>query len=142
MTIPLWNHTLTPLTQNLRESRLRIEYYECEYEQDPYLLPESEQPQQLPNESNRDFQKRRGDWYWATIRVVKPEPGEFVEPPNDIKKVDLKAEFAQKGLQIIVKLANIHLTPEKPEYEGGTWHVEGQLVCAPHPYFRPQRTQY
>ena len=28
-------------------------------------------------------------------------------------------------LQIIVKLANIILTPEKPEYAGGTWHVEG-----------------
>ena len=42
--------------------------------------------------------------------------------------VDLKKHFEDEGLQIIVKLANIHLTPEKPEYEGGTWHVEGQLV--------------
>ena len=28
-------------------------------------------------------------------------------------------------LQIIVKVANIHLTPEKPRYKGGSWHVEG-----------------
>ncbi|KIO24286.1 hypothetical protein M407DRAFT_77137 [Tulasnella calospora MUT 4182] len=28
-------------------------------------------------------------------------------------------------VQVIVKLANIHLTPEKPEYPGGSWHVEG-----------------
>jgi hypothetical protein len=42
--------------------------------------------------------------------------------------VDLKKYFGERGLQIIVKLANIHLTPEKPEYKGGTWHVEGQLV--------------
>jgi hypothetical protein len=28
-------------------------------------------------------------------------------------------------LQVIVKLANIHLTPDKPRYDGGTWHVEG-----------------
>jgi hypothetical protein len=42
--------------------------------------------------------------------------------------VDLKKYFGNEGLQIIVKLANIHLTPEKPEYDGGTWHVEGQLV--------------
>jgi hypothetical protein len=27
-----------------------------------------------------------------------------------------------------VKLANIELTPDKPEYDGGSWHVEGQLV--------------
>ncbi|KAK4508643.1 hypothetical protein PRZ48_002382 [Zasmidium cellare] len=30
------------------------------------------------------------------------------------------------GLQVIVKLANIHLTPEKPTYDGGSWHIEGQ----------------
>ena len=31
----------------------------------------------------------------------------------------------EKGLQVIVKLANIHLTPEKPNYDGGSWHIEG-----------------
>ncbi|KAF1734229.1 hypothetical protein CRV24_005766 [Beauveria bassiana] len=30
-------------------------------------------------------------------------------------------------LQVIVKLASIHLTPAKPQYDGGSWHVEGQL---------------
>ncbi|KAH9914475.1 uncharacterized protein B0H18DRAFT_1097137 [Fomitopsis serialis] len=30
-----------------------------------------------------------------------------------------------RTLQVIVKLANIVLTPEKPEYGGGAWHVEG-----------------
>jgi len=30
-----------------------------------------------------------------------------------------------KNLQVIVKLANIHLTPEKPTYDGGSWHIEG-----------------
>jgi hypothetical protein len=41
-------------------------------------------------------------------------------------------------LQIIVKLANIDLTPEKPDYEGGNWHVEGQLnehICATALYY-------
>ena len=28
---------------------------------------------------------------------------------------------------VIVKLANIVLTPEKPRYEGGSWHVEGMM---------------
>ncbi|KAJ7145794.1 hypothetical protein C8R44DRAFT_755899 [Mycena epipterygia] len=32
-----------------------------------------------------------------------------------------------RTIQCIVKLANIHLTPEKPEYPGGSWHVEGML---------------
>ncbi len=29
--------------------------------------------------------------------------------------------------QVIVKLSNIVLTPEQPEYKGGDWHVEGIL---------------
>ena len=36
------------------------------------------------------------------------------------------------------RLANIELSPESPEYEGGTWHVEGQLnehICATALYY-------
>ena len=44
---------------------------------------------------------------------------------NRKKSLDLRKEYGK--LQIIVKLANIHLTPEQPRYEGGSWHVEGQL---------------
>ncbi|ETW06491.1 hypothetical protein H310_02734 [Aphanomyces invadans] len=35
--------------------------------------------------------------------------------------VDLKG----KNLQVIVKVASIELTPDKPRYPGGSWHVEG-----------------
>jgi len=38
-----------------------------------------------------------------------------------VTRVDLAKDFTASGLQIIFKLANIHLTPEKPEYEGGSW---------------------
>lgn len=37
------------------------------------------------------------------------------------------------GVQVIVKLANIHLTPDDPSYEGGSWHLEGLMnehICA------------
>ncbi|SGZ50035.1 CIC11C00000005104 [Sungouiella intermedia] len=30
-------------------------------------------------------------------------------------------------LKVVVKLANIELTPEKPKYAGGSWHVEGTI---------------
>lgn len=43
---------------------------------------------------------------------------------KDRHHVDLQKDFPD-GLQVIFKLANIHLTPEKPEYPGGAWHVEG-----------------
>ncbi|KAJ7688952.1 hypothetical protein B0H17DRAFT_645604 [Mycena rosella] len=32
-----------------------------------------------------------------------------------------------RTIQCIIKLANIHLTPEQPEYAGGSWHVEGMV---------------
>ena len=58
----------------------------------------------------------------------QPEPEIFVTPIEPDPTLNLKEEYAKSGLQIIVKLANIHLTPENPTYEGGSWHVEGQLV--------------
>ncbi|KAK5715592.1 hypothetical protein LTR15_010237 [Elasticomyces elasticus] len=47
-------------------------------------------------------------------------------------RMNLQTDFAD-GLQVIFKLANIHLTPEQPSYEGSNWHVEGALnehICA------------
>ncbi|KAH9940141.1 uncharacterized protein BXZ73DRAFT_43264 [Epithele typhae] len=51
-----------------------------------------------------------------------PEPEPFAPP-----SADSRVSFTLKGrtVQAIVKLANIHLTPEKPTYPGGSWHVEG-----------------
>ncbi|KAM3424135.1 hypothetical protein BST61_g11319 [Cercospora zeina] len=60
------------------------------------------------------------------------------EHGDPTKVVDLRKTFADQGLQVIVKLANIHLTPEKPEYDGGSWHIEGQLnehICASALYY-------
>ncbi|KAK0191991.1 hypothetical protein F5146DRAFT_1037906 [Armillaria mellea] len=64
------------------------------------------------------------DAAWKAVRVLRYprllgayEPGVlgFPEP------IDLKG----RKLQVIVKLANILLTPENPIYQGGSWHVEG-----------------
>ncbi|KAB8244449.1 hypothetical protein BDV35DRAFT_382246 [Aspergillus flavus] len=54
---------------------------------------------------------------WDASRpIILPEPG-----------VDLRKEFPGQRIQVIVKLANIELTPESPDYEGGSCHIEGQL---------------
>ncbi|KAJ3301378.1 hypothetical protein HDU93_006886, partial [Gonapodya sp. JEL0774] len=49
--------------------------------------------------------------------------------PNtvDFSYLDLKNTVNLKGrtLQVIFKLATIILTPEKPKYAGGNWHLEG-----------------
>ena len=78
--------------------------------------------------------------YLDSRLIVQPEP-EFFERPEERMRTeyeDHEPDFSLRAgplnlrkeyrrLQIIVKLANIHLTPEKPGYEGGSWHVEGQL---------------
>lgn len=78
--------------------------------------------------------------YNETQRIyILPEPKPWSGHDITIADVESKWEFldlidsakeeqlSDKKLQVIIKLANIHLTPEKPEYEGGAWHIEGQL---------------
>jgi hypothetical protein len=46
-----------------------------------------------------------------------------------------------RTLKVIVKLANIELTPEKPYYNGGAWHVEGmgnEAIVATAIYYHSQ----
>nr|QDK64581.1 histidine kinase Sln1p [Ganoderma lucidum] len=73
-----------------------------------------------PGNSNREeaWDDERDQRDWPLI----PDPAPF-EPPSSRGRVD----FSLKGrtLQLIVKLANIVLTPENSKYPGGSWHVEG-----------------
>jgi hypothetical protein len=119
--IPLWNMTLAPLADGSFQHQQRIPYTEIEYKPDmKYWL---EQIQRRPNE----YWGGRGESVIGR-RIVLPEPGDFQPLPQPVP-FDLKSKYGKRGLQVIVKLASIHLTPEKPEYPGGTWHVEGQMVC-------------
>ncbi|KAF9469550.1 hypothetical protein BDZ94DRAFT_1180725 [Collybia nuda] len=135
-TIPLWNMTLTPLKEGQLDPR--IIYDECVYDPDPENGPEEDGPQQGEDEDEDDFWDRRQEWIEATRQVVQPEPDVFKPPGEPEHPVDLRKDYGERGLQIIVKLANIHLTPEKPAYNGGTWHVEGQMnehICATALYY-------
>jgi hypothetical protein len=124
--LPLWNLTLAPLCQQSNVFPKRIVYDKCRYDPDPESLPSSEQIQRLEGESEDDFWERRWRWFQDTRKVVLPEPPEVYNQRGGPNPLCLKDTFG--SLQIIVKLANIHLTPEKPQYEGGTWHVEGTMV--------------
>ncbi|KAK4188160.1 hypothetical protein QBC35DRAFT_473900 [Podospora australis] len=61
---------------------------------------------------------------------VHPDPPSFESSKVDYT-VDptktLREMFKDTGLQIIVKMATIQLTPEKPEFSPGGWHVEGMM---------------
>jgi hypothetical protein len=123
--------TLSPLKLAVEDYR-RIDYDFVEYDPDPDDLPDDVGPQQEEGEDDDEYNERRYEWKREYRRVVLPEPGTF-EPPSYIPTdprdlVDLRKDYEGKPLQIIVKLANIHLTPQKPDYKGGKWHVEGQMV--------------
>ncbi|OSC97254.1 hypothetical protein PYCCODRAFT_1377542 [Trametes coccinea BRFM310] len=51
-----------------------------------------------------------------------PEPNAFSPPESDGR---IEFDLNRRTVQVIVKLANIHLTPDNPKYPGGSWHVEG-----------------
>lgn len=51
----------------------------------------------------------RDDFFQPGTNILRPE-----------KSVDLKRDYGNRGLQVIVKLANIEPSPDKPVYEGGT----------------------
>lgn len=56
------------------------------------------------------------------INYVRDLEITYKEPKTN--KIDLNLI---KQLKVIVKLANIELTPENPSYKGGSWHVEGTI---------------
>ncbi|KAI1504770.1 hypothetical protein F5X99DRAFT_370922 [Biscogniauxia marginata] len=90
-------------------------------------LAEGEIPRTRKNPARKKLDKA---WFEAThglkLPNADPEAKEYVKiGASDVKS---KGFFDEKQqIQVIVKLANIHLTPEKPSYDGGSWHTEGQL---------------
>ncbi|RBR06589.1 uncharacterized protein FIESC28_10984 [Fusarium coffeatum] len=77
-------------------------------------------------------------WFKETHPVKLPNVTKRSYPldASSIKTQDFFDNTSR--IQVIVKLANIHLTPEKPQYDGGSWHVEGQFnehICATALYY-------
>jgi hypothetical protein len=99
--IPLFNRVLTDLIdQQNKPNRINVDPYKW------YADSPSDDDDEDPNENR-------------TLTI--PDVGEFhmVSPNNSM--IDLRG----RKLQVIVKLANIVLTPDNPIYSGGVWHVEG-----------------
>ncbi|RAL03357.1 DUF4246 domain-containing protein [Aspergillus ibericus CBS 121593] len=130
--IPLWDASLTKVRSYCNE---RIPYDHVEYLDHPRPEPE---PQEDEDSDSEAFWDRHEEWRRARP-IRQPEPGAFTPSrPSYTGPVDLRTRFRDDGLQIIVKLANIELTPERPDYGGGSWHIEGQLnerICATAIYY-------
>jgi hypothetical protein len=85
------------------------------------------------------FNEVAESWFKETHPVKRPNVVTKPAYPINVDSVKSKGFFDDGSrIQVIVKLANIHLTPEKPTYDGGSWHVEGQLnehICATALYY-------
>jgi len=82
------------------------------------------------------------EWFENTHPVRQPEPKDYKYVGYEGYKLSgpwfTNDDGSPARLQVIVKLANIHLTPEQPSYDGGSWHIEGQLnerICATALYY-------
>ncbi|UCK59226.1 hypothetical protein AFCA_002048 [Aspergillus flavus] len=133
-TIPLWEKNLS--SRHFEEDR--IKYTEVKYGE--HLEPEPIPPwdglnledyADTPNpwsEAEEDAYYELLEAWDASRPIILPEPGEFrPHEETEYKRVDLRKKFPGQRIQVIVKLANIELTPESPDYEGGSCHIEGQL---------------
>ena len=121
--IPLWELTLAPLYA--REDFSYFRRIPCDRDDVSIRLVEpSESPDGSLSEHYASTDKE-------IYKVVRRDPVPFDANDHQMPTpLNFKELYGEEGrpLQIIVKLANIELTPEKPRYGGGTWHVEGKQV--------------
>lgn len=127
--IPLWDQSLTEFYSN------RINYRDVKFGDHPQ--PEPTWPEKDNKDEQYEAEQRfwERNWQWRITRPIllpEPEPQEFTFP-GQWRRVNLRNQFPKTKLQVVVKLANIELTTDKPEYEGGSWHLEGQLVSDLYP---------
>jgi len=125
--IPLWDLSLSLSggTHATIEKRVSFHNYGAS-EIDPRWWPQDAGVQGEIGEES--YRSRRREWKDEATSYDIPQPPDNFQPIERPEPFSLIDEFKEEGLQVIVKLANIHLTPDKPTYNGGSWHVEGQLV--------------
>ncbi|KAJ8326068.1 hypothetical protein O5D80_005431 [Batrachochytrium dendrobatidis] len=74
-----------------------------------------------PSQSDRDDME--SDTQVTRPVYVPTLPEHFESSYESAKPVSLRG----RNLQVIVKLTNIQLTPSKPKYDEGDWHIEGPI---------------
>ena len=108
--LPLFNYTLIDLkASGWQNQRMHL----AVLGRDPMIQREPD-PFRPPEQRALDWLDRQGRY-------------------RDVIFVDLKKEFWNVGVQMVLQLQDINLTPEEPGYEGEPWHVQGQnneRICA------------
>jgi len=126
--IPLWELSLAP-SDDSQTIDTRITYNQLVHIVNSREWPNEAVVRQEIGETAEDFEyDRRPLWAAESMLYKFPQPPRDFEPLYRADPINFKESFEEQGLQVIIKLANIHLTPNKPTYNGGSWDIEGQLV--------------
>ena len=75
----------------------------------------------MPNDEPGEYQE-------AEQRTKPSALSMFMDKETDRQQIDLRKDFGEQGLQFLLEISAIPLSPDKPEYPGSEWHVQGQLV--------------
>ncbi|MER7763189.1 DUF4246 domain-containing protein [Streptomyces sp. NPDC097619] len=120
---PLFENVLTDL-RHPRPPRIEADPYAW-YDTEPVYPRKTDFADDAAYTEARDAWEAAYEIWFENRHPVIPDAPEFTAPPRPAAadRVDLRG----RRLQVIVKLATVHLTPERPEYAGGSWHVEGML---------------
>ncbi|TFK53671.1 hypothetical protein OE88DRAFT_1655905 [Heliocybe sulcata] len=121
--VPLWDRVLSDVLAGQGPIIVVDPYswYDNRSTPQPELEGFKQQHPKDENAATAAYCHAEEEW-WNSRDPYVPEPDEF-SPPDAEDRVN----FTLRGrtIQVIVKMANIILTPEEPEYAGGSWHVEG-----------------
>ncbi|KAF9644280.1 hypothetical protein BDM02DRAFT_3150579 [Thelephora ganbajun] len=123
--LPMFEQVLSDLRRPLLPMRIettKVGYYPPERFESALCLWDDWPPWPEEEQSNSpDFNET--EWY----RAQGPRIPEGRPYNGGLEMVQKTVSLNGQTIQCIVKLANIVLTPENPEYPGGKWHVEGML---------------
>jgi hypothetical protein len=126
--VPMWKEALRSVL--FQYGCERIDLWGDGYDQDAVQAEMKARQERREEEDYDSDESELGDDYHKAHLdefIQIPDPGAY--RPRERRSTEegvakFEQMFAGKNLQVIVKLANIHLTPENPSYEGGSWHIE------------------
>ncbi|KAG8724297.1 hypothetical protein FRC09_020358 [Ceratobasidium sp. 395] len=119
--IPLFERVLTDSIPSNKAVPARTKNT---YSYDEGYKPEPEWKDDMNDDEEEEYERLHKEWFENRPIVLPDVPSEGYVL-GSLEKRSAWYSLAGKTIQVIVKLANIHLTPEKSEYAGGSWHIEG-----------------
>jgi len=128
--IPLWKATLTALDRGFFHQHRRIKHDKIEYDSDMEEGRMAHELKRRPSDDDWLRKFRIEKWMRENCTLKQSEPNLLWTEKEEVPHYISTGRLCCDGLQAIVKLANVELTPKKPGYPGGSWHVEGALVTS------------